>query len=125
MQDHEETPKSCAGQGDNVDGNKGPQFATQENNLVDSVFGRGGGEKIGMNQKKEELALGLLGRLGLEGDLMKIMPWEKMWHLKNFFLNKESGELLEYPPEYLHELRSIAKLVIGKTNFMGSQKPIH
>jgi hypothetical protein len=129
VRDQEGTPKNCVGQGDKVDANGAPHFATQDNNLVDSVFGRGGGlrggEKINVNQKKEELALGLLGRLGLEGDLMNIMPWEKMWHLKNFFLNKESEELLEYPPEYLHELRSIAKLVIGKTNFMGNQKPNH
>jgi hypothetical protein len=115
-----------------VQENAGPHFATQENNLVDNVFGRGAGAGGGggevrndLSQKKQELAFGLLGRLGLEGDLMKIMPWEKMWHLKNFFLNKESEELLEYSPEYLHELRSIAKLVIGKTNFMDSQKPSH
>lgn len=62
--------------------------------------------------------LNLQKQLRVETDLMKILPWEKLWHLKNFFLKKKVPDIAKHPPEYLHELRYIAKMVLAKTEFI-------
>lgn len=54
----------------------------------------------------------------MEKDLMKILPWEKMWNLKNFLYGVEENDLCMYPPEYLLELKHIAGLMLQKTNWI-------
>lgn len=54
----------------------------------------------------------------MEKDLMKILPWEKMWHLKKFLYGVDEEDLSMYPPEYLLELKLIAGLMRQKTSYI-------